>query len=450
MVPGFMFRLYGIRTGLVALALLLLGPSHDGLATDVTGTWSFTPSPLLFDATDVLVQSGTSLTLCVPGLGTVAEGTVDPTTGAAEMTYTLNLLPLYCDLGWAGTFASDGNSLSATLTAVPLNRLTFQCAPAQSQPLSGTRINESAACCGNGIVEPGEECDPGQTPGACCTDTCQFAASGTGCGPDDGNPCTSETCDAAGTCQHVNNTLPCNAGTCATAGACADGQCIATAFAPAGTSCEADGNVCTVDACDSAGRCAVGPPPDCGPCFTCVPPQGCGFGLRTDCSEAGPGTHLSLKLESFPPAGKGVDWEWKEGAESTVASDFGDPLTTTGYELCMAVRLQSFPDLVDFLSATAPASSFCPGCWGPIRNGFRFQDLVGPFLSKVKLVAKPGRQATIHVTGDGTPYIAPLPTNITELTVVLGQTGPGQHRCWSSSFSALKTSTPTRLTARTP
>jgi len=68
----------------------------------------------------------------------------------------------------------------------------------------------------------------------------------------------------------------------------------------------------------------------------------------------------------------------------------------------------------------------------------------------VNLHAKPLRQASIRVTGAGTPYVSPLPTDIQDLTVVLAQTGPGPSRCWISSFPALQTGTPTRLTARTP
>jgi hypothetical protein len=182
-----------------------------------------------------------------------------------------------------------------------------------------------------------------------------------------------------------------------------------------------------------------------------VPPQGCGFGLRTDCSEAAPGSRLSLKLESFPPAGRGLSWQWKGAAGETTVSDFGDPLGPTGYQLCIAMHTRDFEPLVYLLGATAPSNGFCPGCWEPAGSGFRFRDRAGFFaLTSVKLRAKPGRRPTIRVTGDGSPFISPLDTNIEDLTVVLGQMGAGQSRCWISSFPTLRTSTPTRLTARTP
>jgi hypothetical protein len=54
--------------------------------------------------------------------------------------------------------------------------------------------------CGNGIVDPGEECDAGADPqGSCCSDTCLFLPAGSSC--DDGQFCTvGETCDGAGLC----------------------------------------------------------------------------------------------------------------------------------------------------------------------------------------------------------------------------------------------------------
>lgn len=59
-----------------------------------------------------------------------------------------------------------------------------------------------AAECGNGTVESGEACDDGNLdPGDCCDASCQFEANGAACG-DDGNVCTADVCDGAGTCVH--------------------------------------------------------------------------------------------------------------------------------------------------------------------------------------------------------------------------------------------------------
>jgi cysteine-rich repeat protein len=68
-----------------------------------------------------------------------------------------------------------------------------------SEPVTGTR--SIPATCGNGVVDPGEQCDDGTNlPPSCCNSGCQFVAEGTSCGP---TSCTAHTCDGAGTCMTV-------------------------------------------------------------------------------------------------------------------------------------------------------------------------------------------------------------------------------------------------------
>ena len=58
--------------------------------------------------------------------------------------------------------------------------------------------------CGDGVVEAGEECDDGAANGQagdCCASDCSFVSAGTQCS-DDGNPCTSDVCNASGACTH--------------------------------------------------------------------------------------------------------------------------------------------------------------------------------------------------------------------------------------------------------
>jgi hypothetical protein len=105
-----------------------------------------------------------------------------------------------------------------------------------------------AAVCGNGIVEPGEQCDGGP----CCTPTCQFASSGTAC-TDDGNQCTDDICNGSGQCIHPNkqNGTACNDGNlCTENDQCSNGQCVGTP-----KNCD-DGKSCTTDSCDpNNGQC---------------------------------------------------------------------------------------------------------------------------------------------------------------------------------------------------
>ncbi len=59
--------------------------------------------------------------------------------------------------------------------------------------------------CGNGVLERCEPCDDGAangSPASCCTSTCAPKPYGAVCG-DDGDLCTSDTCDGSGGCQHL-------------------------------------------------------------------------------------------------------------------------------------------------------------------------------------------------------------------------------------------------------
>ncbi|MBY0279526.1 DUF4215 domain-containing protein [Candidatus Binatia bacterium] len=163
--------------------------------------------------------------------------------------------------------------------------------------------------CGNGIVEPTEQCDDGNTSGGdCCSSTCHLESGATVCRPatgpcdtaetctgsstacpadafaiagtvcaDDGNVCTDDACDGAGACAHAPNAAPCDDGAfCTGFDTCAGGSCavhsgdpcvggaecaatcnelLDTCNAVAGTACSSDGNACTLDVCDGAGAC---------------------------------------------------------------------------------------------------------------------------------------------------------------------------------------------------
>lgn len=81
------------------------------------------------------------------------------------------------------------------------------------------------AACGDGVLDPGEQCDDGNVVGGdCCSATCQLEPLGSPC--DDHNACTTAS---------VCNAL---------------GVCVATARAH----CD-DGNKCTVDHCEPADGC---------------------------------------------------------------------------------------------------------------------------------------------------------------------------------------------------
>ncbi len=97
-----------------------------------------------------------------------------------------------------------------------------------------------------GPCDDGNACTSGDV---CANGTCQGAPI---LCPDDNNVCTTESCTPALGCVHTPNSNPCNDGNaCTLADTCAGGLCQGTP-----KSCD-DGNACTADACnpDSNGTC---------------------------------------------------------------------------------------------------------------------------------------------------------------------------------------------------
>ncbi|MBM4355378.1 MAG: hypothetical protein FJ109_16590, partial [Deltaproteobacteria bacterium] len=94
-------------------------------------------------------------------------------------------------------------------------------------------------------------CDDGNA----CTlkDTCSKGGCTGGPAPscDDGNPCTDDACEPAAGCKHTPNAKPCDdLNACTTVDVCAQGKCVGSAPPDCG-----DGNVCTDDSCDPVKGC---------------------------------------------------------------------------------------------------------------------------------------------------------------------------------------------------
>src|SRR5205814_2139606 len=127
--------------------------------------------------------------------------------------------------------------------------------------MTGAKFGEGSgglgvgALCGNGVVDPGEECDDGNTvSGDCCSAICFFEQGGCAC--NDANVCTDDSCDpATGDCVMTPNTAACDDGNaCTTRDTCSNGAC----HGGPPLACD-DGNVCTTDSCDPAVGCMHAP-----------------------------------------------------------------------------------------------------------------------------------------------------------------------------------------------
>ena len=279
----------------VHLAILFCGAHVAFGATNLSGKWGVRAQTTSGPTTTVgcladISQSGTALsfTASCTLIGAVTlTGTID----AAAGTFTASgHSESFCSsLTIDGSVAPDG----ATFTG------TFNCLG--PFPASGTFFGSH---CGNGILDPGEECDDGNVfDGDCCSSSSKPANPGEWC-PDDGNICTDDVCDSAGNCVHPPRSGPCDdANECTAADMCANGSCTPGVPVPAGTPCGAPIDLCGTSRCDGLGACVQDPAPDgvacndgdvcttgdtcrggscvggpsmsCGPCHTCDPQQGC-------------------------------------------------------------------------------------------------------------------------------------------------------------------------------
>jgi hypothetical protein len=150
----------------------------------------------------------------------------------------------------------------------------------------------------------------------------------------DGNACTDDTCDGAGTCQHANNTGPCTVNDGCVGGTCGGGVCTSTGQpVSAGTSCDSDASVCTRETCDGAGACQPAGIVDCAPCGDCDAALGCVGYTNASCSAVAGTTKASITLKTGAgPEDKRATWSW---AGTSTPAAFGNPTTTTDYTLCI-------------------------------------------------------------------------------------------------------------------
>ena len=172
--------------------------------------------------------------------GVVYAGTndEDPVTGASSIFAVdaakgTRLATLTVPNVSAGRPVVDGDTLF-----VPYGALS---------PFGGVRAYTlcGASCapelCGNGTVEPGEDCDPADpATGGCCASTCRALPADTSCGgtlP----VCTTATCDGEGHCRQRPETGPCDDGdACTESDTCSPAGCAGTLASAGGIGCLLD------------------------------------------------------------------------------------------------------------------------------------------------------------------------------------------------------------------
>ena len=358
-------------------------------AIDIDGPWNVAITPSFGGNCLVdIVQTGSALTISASACSLLPPftltGTIDTGTGAFSVSGAASL---------CGTLSVNG---TANSTSTSFNG-TFSCTGGSLQ-LSGSLVG---GLCGNGVVNAGEQCDPGLSPTACCNAQCTATPSGSICLPATPGVCFVGMCDAAGVCQLVPRKGACDdTNPCTEDDHCEGFTCAGTP-SPAGAACDLDGTVCTTDTCDGSGTCTAGP---CSPC--CDAGAGCTPSPATGCKRpASPQATLQLKSGTKPKQSK-LKWKWQKGSQTDLA-ELGDPTAATDYTLCIFEPAPMFsPNPALVVAADAPAGGTCHGqpCWRAVPGiGFAYQDRdrTPGGIDTIGLKAGPTGIARVQVSAKG-------------------------------------------------
>jgi hypothetical protein len=421
-------------------------PATDAAADgEMLGTWKLIPAWSPGPTTLELFADHGSLG------GFPVWGTVNQTTGEVHLQGWFQgwgdcSVPIRLD-GW---ITLDGRSLEATVGWADNGGYGASCFSSPNS-VQGTR-------CGNGIIDSWEDCDHTGLSDCCTSDTCTFEAQGASCNTVDGNVCTDDICDGAGTCQAFSNTAACTPeGNCGT-GLCTAGACELVEPFPAGTSCDLDWNDCTPDTCNGAGECSAAPEIDCAPCADrCYHSYGCIVHLPSDNVEPCDQTlSASIDVQTSEDSAGSIKWKMRGDVAS---ADLGDPASATSYTLCLA-RFLSYGGLNDDGTGypvgqiTIPADDGCEDedCWKPLTDGFSYRNrgasgsgaLRARFNSKGLRIRAEGEPVTLPTPLPG-PF-TPTPIEWRYLSKLVASKGSSRS-CWAQAVTPV-IDTPDRFKGR--
>jgi len=429
----------------LGLCLLVLAlPASAGAAYDMSGPWILVPSVESSQRLDLVQSAGTLSTPNPPQYSAPWAGTIDEGTGAFHLEFPVP----GCEELWMfdGVVASDGRTFAGTVRSgifVQAGCASYDDCVMVTTQVTGTR-------CGNNQLDPWEECDFGDTAdGDCCSSACLLAPAGESCTADS-TECTSDLCNATGTCEHVPVAGACVEPNGCGVGVCTSGACEITAPEPAGTPCDRDASVCTPDVCDAAGSCTAGVAISCWPCGICDREAGCIQGTHpcdgeVTCDSANTEA-VKLKLKTSDRTRRNrLRMEFETPAELDA---LGDPVdNSTWYALCLyaddGVVARSI------LNTAVPSGGLCDGefCWtersqeGP----FLYRDQSGAAGGLSALRVRPWDGFLFKGSGENLALPTELPISSTLVSKVIAwESGEFyERRCWSHAVPALRWTTDT-------
>jgi cysteine-rich repeat protein len=300
--------------------------------------------------------------------------------------------------------------------------------------ISGVAEVALLVACGNGTLDAGEDCDDGNaSDGDCCSSACLFEPADSPC-TSDGEACTADVCDGAGTCTHPigNPGAVCRpaAGQCDAEEQC-DGIAIACPDdepAPDGTTCD-DGDPETSNDICVSGSCAGS--------FV-----GCPASLDASCLNAAKG----LLLVRDAPASKEKLIAKISNGPAVTQGELGNPLgiAATAYSLCVYDDLGGLAGevIVDRAGDTCGGSP----CWKalggepPDGKGYLYKDSLLASDGVQKILAKGGddgrSKALVKGAGSG-PLGVPVAL-LTSANATIQFRGSNASQCLSVTLGEIK------------
>ena len=135
-----------------------------------------------------------------------------------------------------------------------------------------------------------------------------------------------------------------------------------------------------------------------------------------------------------------MNWKWAKGA-ATLKEDFGAPLTSTNYVLCVYDRSGGTPTLK--LAAEIPAGGTCDSgrpCWKETARGFKYTNKAATPDGIVSLTLKEGFEGSAQITLKSKGVNVPMPTlplaQDLAVTVQLKKDGGLGFICWDADYAA--------------
>jgi hypothetical protein len=176
------------------------------------------------------------------------------------------------------------------------------------------------------------------------------------------------------------------------------------------------------------------------PTPTGTPTPLCGATPRSDCAVPSLAEASKFQIRDSDQEGRDVlVWRWLKG--NAPIGTFGDPLTSTGYALCIYDRNGGTASLVQV--ATVPPAGSCGGkpCWKAFNQGFKYKnrDATEAGVQSILLRGSIGNVAKLQVKAKGSELALPAPVGTEEFfhqdPAVTVQLANSSGFCWQATYS---------------